>query len=186
MRIYFCEVALLESLITSKTRVKLLLKFFTNSHSRAYLRGLAEEFSESTNAIRHELNNLAGAGYLISKENGRTIEYRANKKHPLFPELQSAVHKYLGLDKIVDNVVRKLGEVKMAFVTGDYAEGRDTGIIDLVLVGKIDKNILELCVEKAEGLIKRKLRTLVLSVEEYKRVGETLLPDKAIWLWQEE
>jgi NTP pyrophosphatase (non-canonical NTP hydrolase) len=48
----------LDALITSKTRVKMLLKFFTNGTSSAYLRGLAEEFGESTNAIRHELNNV--------------------------------------------------------------------------------------------------------------------------------
>jgi DNA-binding transcriptional regulator PaaX len=74
---------MLDTLITSKTRIKMLLKFFTNSTASAYLRGLAEEFGESTNSIRHELNNLSKAGYLVSQEDGRTIQYRANTNHPL-------------------------------------------------------------------------------------------------------
>ena len=54
---------MLDSLITSKTRVK-LLKFFMNPETRSYLRSLAEEFGESTNAVRVELNRLEKAGIL--------------------------------------------------------------------------------------------------------------------------
>jgi hypothetical protein len=174
---------MLESLITSKTRVKLLLKFFSNTNSTSYLRSLAAEFGESSNAVRVELNKLSEAGYLLSQENGRTIEFKANVKHPLFPELKSVVHKYLGLDKIVDKVIKKLGKVYLAFITGDYAIGKDTGIIDLVLVGEIDQDNLRRLVRKAEELIKRKLRTLVLSRSEYKKLKSTLNTDKALWLW---
>lgn len=175
---------MLEALITSKTRVKLLLKFFSNKHSKSYLRSLAEEFGESTNAVRHELNNLSKAGYLLSNENGRTIEYSANTEHPLYPEVKNLVRKYLGIDHIVENVIKKLGVVQMAFIVSDYAEGKDTGIIDLVLVGKIDKQILEGLIVKAEGLIKRKIRSLVLTLKEYKELKETLAPEKALWLWR--
>jgi len=38
---------MLEALITSKTRIKLMPKFFLNSASTGYLRGLASEFGES-------------------------------------------------------------------------------------------------------------------------------------------
>ncbi len=162
----------------------MLLKFFSNSHSTAYLRSLAEEFGESTNSVRLELNNLANAGFLTSSENGRTIEYTANTRHPLFPELKSLVHKYLGLDKIVENVVKKLGKVQMAFVTGDYAEGNDSGIIDLVLVGEIKEEKLKDLVVKAEKLIRRKVRTLVLTESEYIELEHTLHPERALWLWQ--
>lgn len=177
---------MLDTLITSKTRVKILLKFFTNSNSTAYLRSLATEFGESTNSVRLELNNLSEAGYLTSAENGRTIEYRANKRHPLFPEIKSVVHKYLGLDKIVEMLVDKLGRVDKAFVTGDYAKGIDSGIIDLVLVGDINTTKLDIYCKKCEELIKRKLRTLVLSDLEYQKLNTTLAPDQAIWLWGDE
>jgi len=75
---------MLESLITSKTRLRLLVKFFINAANQGHLRGLAEEFSESTNAIRKELNNLSEAGYLEKEAIRNTISYRANIKHPLF------------------------------------------------------------------------------------------------------
>ena len=41
---------MIDSLISSKTRIKLLMKFFLNPGVTSYLRGLADEFGESTNA----------------------------------------------------------------------------------------------------------------------------------------
>jgi DNA-binding transcriptional ArsR family regulator len=179
----------LETLITSKTRLKMLLKFFLNSHTSAYLREMAKEFGESTNAIRHELNNLTEAGYLVTYEEGRSILYRANTQHPLYTEVKNLVHKYMGIDKILDNVVhqvlKRLGSLQLAFITGDYAKGRDSGIIDLVLVGKLDQAYLQECVNKVEKLIHRKVRTLVLTAEEFEYNRATLNPDKALVLWKE-
>ncbi|MEQ9413400.1 MAG: winged helix-turn-helix domain-containing protein [Cyclobacteriaceae bacterium] len=180
---------MLDTIITSKTRLKMLLKFFSNSQATAYLREMAKEFGESTNSIRHELNNLSEAGYLLSREEGRNIYYSANTNHPLYPEIKTLIHKYLGFDKIMDNVVNKvlsrLGNLKLALITCDYAAGRDTGIIDLVMVGSIDKEYLMKCVEKVEKLIHRKVRTLVLSEREFKVNKESLHADRALLLWKE-
>jgi hypothetical protein len=168
----------------------MLLKFFLNSHSKAHLRGLAEEFGESTNSIRHELNNLSKAGYLVSEGKGNIIEYSANIEHPLYPELKMLIHKYMGIDKILDNIVNKmitrLGQLEMAFITGDYADGKDSGIIDLVLVGEINSKNLHGYVEKAEGMMKRRIRTLVLSGDEFEKNKKSLHADTALWLWKRE
>ena len=90
---------MLDTLITSKTRIKLLMKFFMNPDIRAYLRELASEFGESTNSIRVELNRLSKAKLLSSKNAGRTIEYRANTKHTLFHEIHSLVENTWVLTK---------------------------------------------------------------------------------------
>jgi len=178
----------LEHLITSRTRVKMLLKFFLNSHAKAHLRGLADEFGESTNAIRHELNNLSKAGYLVANGKGNMIEYSANIEHPLYPELKNLIHKYTGIDKIIGNIINKmisrLGKLEMALITGDYANGKDSGLIDLVLVGEINEPNLHGYVKKAEALIHRKIRTLVLSKEEFEKNKENLKSATALWLWK--
>lgn len=174
---------MLDSLITSKTRVKLILKFFLNPETRAYLRGLSEEFGESTNGIRVELNRLADAGLLETSENGRTILYGANKKHPLFPELHSLVKKYLGIDQLIDNILAQLGSIELAFVTGDYARGIDSGIIDIVIVGSIDHSYLQSLIQKVEKIINRKFRSLVLTNAEFRRLRDTLHIEDALPVW---
>jgi len=175
----------LDSLITSKTRIKLLLKFFLNQENQAYLRGLADEFGESTNSVRVELNRLTKAGLLEIESDGRTKLYKANKNHPLFPELNSVVRKYLGIDKLVESVLQNLGRVELAMITGDYAKGKDTGIIDLMLVGNINKDYLNTLIEKAEFHIKRKVRTLVLNVEEYNGLKNRLNLEQSVIIWQD-
>lgn len=173
---------MLDSLITSKTRVKLLLKFFMNSGTSSYLRGLAEEFDESTNGVRVELNRLTEAGFLQTEAKGRTKQYRANTKHPLFGEIHNLVKKYLGIDK-VEYFISRLGNVKVAFITGDYAKGMDTGVIDLVVVGDINDYYLTKYTAKTEEAISRKIRTLVLTEAEYVRLRSTLKLDEALLIW---
>jgi hypothetical protein len=171
----------LDTLITSKTRLKMLLKFFFNSTSTAYLRGLAEEFGESTNSIRHELNNLSRAGYLVSQEEGRTIKYRANTDHPLYNEVRSLVHKYLGIDKIIENILKQIGDLEYAFIVGDYAVGKDSGTIELVLVGDINKTYLAKLVAKAKSFLHRNVSTRIISSAEFKKEKQEFANALLIW-----
>ena len=177
---------MLDTLITSKTRLKLLLKFFSNANTQSYLRRLADEFGESTNAVRVELNRLSEAKYLDSYHKGNTIVYKANKEHPLFPEISNIVAKYLGLDRLIEEVIMKLGDLDQAWVVGDYARGDDSGLIDLVLVGKIDETFLQNLVHKAESMIHRKIRTLILQDSELPLFEKKLQLDKAIILYSKE
>jgi DNA-binding transcriptional ArsR family regulator/DNA-directed RNA polymerase subunit K/omega len=174
---------MLDYLITSKTRVKLILKFFLNVEMKAYLRSLADEFGESTNAVRVELNRLTEAGLLESENEGRTKVYRANRRHALFDDLHSIVKKYIGIDRLIEEVIWKLGNVELALITGDYAKGIDSGIIDLVIVGRVDKVYLQGLVEKAEELIHRKIRTLVLSREDFEKLSNNFKQEKALVVW---
>jgi len=149
---------LLDSLVTSKTRIKLLLKFFSNSSNAAYLRELADEFGESTNSVRVELNRLTVAGLLKAEPAGNTILYKADVGNPIYNEIKRIVSKYLGFDQIIENVLQRIGNLELAVVIGDYAQGNDSGIIDLRLVGDIDTNYLQQLIPKAEKLIHRKIR----------------------------
>jgi hypothetical protein len=150
---------MLDSLITSKTRLRLLVKFFINAANRGHMRGLAEEFNESTNSIRKELNNLSEAGYLEKQAEQNRVSYRANVRHPLFSALQNIVHKYLGLDTIVETVLSRMGEVEQVVLTGDYAEGRDSGLIEVTIVGPaLNEEYLEQLGPKVEGVIGRRVQ----------------------------
>ena len=161
------------TLITSKTRIKLLLKFFLNPGNSAYLRGLESEFEESSNAIRLELNRLTEANMLDTEVVGNRKLFKVNQAHPLFSEIKSIVQKYYGLDVVIDQIARKLGNLKSVYLTGDIAKGKDSGIIDLVLVGDIDQTYLLRLIAKVEKLIKRKIRFLIYTIDEYKNQNET-------------
>jgi predicted transcriptional regulator len=174
---------LFSGLISSKTRIKLLVRFFFNPATRAYLRELAKEFKVSTNSVREELNQLTKTKLLTSEKNGRSVYYRANTEHPLFPELRSMVGKVMGLDQVMDSIISRLGDLEKAYLIDDYAEGKDTGIIDLVLVGDIDQYHLNDLTRKTERYVKRKIRTIVLTREEFEDFMPALeeRPHLVVW-----
>jgi len=176
--------SLLSSLITSKARVKILMRLFLNPDRDAYLRELADEFGMSTGLLSEELKQLKGAGFLEAEKNGRQIHYRANRKHPLFNELNSMVRKALGMDRILDSIVERLGNLEAAYLIDDYAEGKDTGIIDLVLVGDIDQANLSDLVTKTEKYIGRKIRTLCLDPEEFASMSGLFAGRPLLLLWE--
>ena len=165
----FKHQILIKTLITSKTRVKLLLKFFLNPQNSAYLRGLSEELEESTNAVRLELNRLESANMLISSRNGNKKMFKVNKSHPLFKDVNQIVRKYLGIDVIIDNILKGLGEPTKIFLTGDLAEGRNSDLVDIILIGTINKNYLNEVIEKTEKLIERKIRYIAYTEEEFSK-----------------
>ncbi len=159
---------MIHSLITSKTRIKLLLRFFLNPDSSGYLRQLATDFNESTNSIRVELNKLSKAHVIDMTHEGRNKVYRANPSHPLFNEIRNIVLKSTGIDRVIENIIHKIGDIELAFIRGDYAKGNDSGLIDLVLVGnQLNQTELERVRRKTETLIDRKITILVLSQKEY-------------------
>ena len=117
------------------------------------------------------------------EKNGRQIQYMANQEHPLFPELKSMVAKVLGIDYVIDDFVRRLGDWDKAHLIDDYAEGKDTGIIDLVLVGNIVHYHLNDLSRKTERYIKRKIRTIVLSKDEYNNLLPELSKRSCLLIW---
>lgn len=147
---------MLESLITSKTRLKLLIKFFVSASNQGYLRGLADEFQESTNAIRKELNQLEDAGFLTKKSDKNKIFYRANTTHSLFKPLQKLIHTFLGIDELVDHVLAQAGDIQSVSLIGDYAKGLDSGQIEVLVLGKNlnEAYLLQLAAKVTEKLKK--------------------------------
>ena len=153
---------MLGSLITSKTRLRMLIKFFISAANNGYLNGLANEFNESTNSIRKELNNLSSAGYLLkSKQNNRVI-YNANTSHPMFAVLQKIVRQHLGIEEIVEAVIGRIGDVDQIALSGDYARGIDSGNIEIIINGlDVNEDYLNSIKPKIKKKIGREVSFLV-------------------------
>ncbi len=160
------------------------MRLFLNPERHAYLRELSEEFSASPSQVREELRQLSEAGFLSSEKNGRQIHYCANQQHPLFSELNSMVRKALGMDHILESILSRLGNLDAAYLVGDYAEGKDSGIMDLILVGDIDQANLTDLVRKAEKYIGRKIRTLTMETGEFKAMEQAFEKKPLLLLWK--
>ena len=149
---------MLDQLITSRTRLRLLIKFFVSHANKGHLNGLATEMGESTNSIRKELNHLFGAGYLIKNKNNNKVVYSVNSKHPLYDTLRKVVFKHLGLEDIVDTILDRIGDVSKIVLIGDYARGVDSGSIEIFIIGdQLNTDYISNLESKIEKLISRKV-----------------------------
>ena len=125
--------------------------------------------------MKEELDNLSATGYLEKEQRGNSIYYKANTKHPIFPEIHSIVKKHFGIDKILDRILNDLGKVDAVYALDDYASGRDSGIIDLLIVGAVDMDKIQGMKRSAEMEIKRKIRLMVMTAQEFDESRDMIL-----------
>ena len=169
---------LLAPLITSKTRLKLLTRFFLNQSVDGYLQGLSKELDENTNSIRLELNRLEKAGLLTSKTKGRRKLYSVNTTHPLTSDLTSIVRKVSGIDALVERVTANLPSLEQVWVCGDLAKGLPSEYIEAILIGVgLDRSYIKRLTDKAQSLSGK---TITVKVEEIELNGVK----KGLLVWQ--
>ncbi|MFC2118135.1 ArsR family transcriptional regulator [Bacteroidota bacterium] len=158
-----------------------------NSKSSSYLRSLEAEFGVSTNAIRIELNKFEKAGLLQSQFVGNKKLFRANTKHPLFQDIHNILLKQYGIDGIVETVVKNLGKLEMIFLTGSFANGINSEIIDLIFVGdEVNEAYLLELIHKAKKFVKRKVKYLLMKVDEFVEFREKKKDENFLLLWKRE
>jgi hypothetical protein len=130
-----------------------------------HLRGLAEEFGESTNSIRKELNNLCEAGLILKTEDKNRVDYQANPNHAFFTNLQDLIQKYLGLDKLIFAVLERMGQVNQIALVGDYARGINSGRIEVEITGnQLNEDYLENVSTKLKSLIDKEVVFQIKSI----------------------
>jgi len=175
---------MLSSLVTSQTRVKLLIKFFLNSNTRAHLRGLESELGESSNSIRIELNRFESAGLLKSLWDGNRKLYQANREHPLFSDIHSIILKETGIDRVIEKVIHRIGNPLFVYLTGDFARGKDSSVIELILVGEeIDREYLDRKIIQAEELCGRKVCCKIYNPAEAEEQLAEYKPGDIFLIW---
>lgn len=166
---------MLETLISSKTRIKLLLKLFLNSNNKGYLRGMEDEFGDNSNAVRLELNRLEKAGMLTSEMEGNKKMFKANKDHPLFLEIHKILLKHTGIETIINRVITQIGDVEKVYLKGKLATGLDSNLLEIEFIGHPNIQYLSELTLRAEGMIGKKISYSVIENEVASAIGQKLL-----------
>ncbi len=130
---------MLNDLIISKVRVKLLEIFFSAPNQIFHVRELVRKAKEEINAVRRELLHLEKAGMVRKEPRANRLYYSLRKDYPLYFDLLNLITKMTGLGgQILKNKI-KLGRVKLAMIAGAFARGKAAGSdqVDLLIVGQV-------------------------------------------------
>jgi len=92
--------------------------------------------------------------------------------------------KETGIDRVIEKVIHRLGNLLCVYLTGDFARGMDSQVIELILVGAdIDREYLARKIVQAEEMVGRKVSYIVLEPEEAKSYLTYLKPADLLPLW---
>ncbi|MDO9539941.1 MAG: nucleotidyltransferase domain-containing protein [Methanocalculus sp.] len=162
---------MLEALIPSKTRVKLLTLFLLNPESAFFIREISRMTEENMNSVRRELSNLESFGLLIKEKRGIQHYFTVNKNFFLYEDLQRIVLKSEGVAGIIRENLQSLGDIQSAFIYGSFAQGGAgaKSDIDIFIIGVIDEERLITLVSECEEELNREINYTLMLPDEFTR-----------------
>jgi len=162
---------MLEQLFGSQTRIKLLHVFLSNPEEKYFVRELTRALDSQINAVRRELENLEDLGIIMIVEEGeeksRRKFYQSNSKFVLFPELKSIFQKsQFLLEKKFAKAMKRIGKIYYLALTGSFVGDKNIPI-DVLVVGRINKNKFLKILKGFEKDLKREINYTLLEKEEF-------------------
>ncbi len=162
----------LSSALFNKTRYSVLSLLFVNDDNSFYLREIIAELGLGRGAVQRELAQLCEVGLVLRSRRGNQVFYQANKESPIFPELKSLMVKTAGVSDTIKAALSPLEDnIKLAFIYGSFAEGKDnaTSDIDLLIVGSVTMRKLVSALQGAQRTLGREINPAVYGIDEFRR-----------------
>ena len=130
---------LLTEIFSSRVRAELFRLLFGIGPEELHMRELERRTGCAIGTIQTELKKLLRLGLVSSRRDGNRLYYKANRQHPLYPELRGLVLKTVGLVDVLQSALAKDAGIRVAFVFGSIArQEEETGSdIDLMVIGRL-------------------------------------------------
>lgn len=161
---------LLEDIIISRVRVKMLQLFLSHPGTIFHVRDIVRKIGEEINAVRRELAHMEAAGMVSKEHRANRLFYTFRKEYPLYYELLELIGKTSGLGFDILKHKAKLGKLKFVMMSGRYLRGRERKSptdVDMLIVGSVVLAELGQLVKAEEVRRERELNYTVMSEEEF-------------------
>jgi len=160
------------NLLLGQTRGQILALLLGAPDEPFFLRQIARQIGASAGTAHRELNLLADAGLILRSVLGSQVFYRANRDHPIFPELRALLAKTLGVFELMKRALAPLSpRIEFAFVYGSVARGDDKAAsdIDLMVVGRVSLDEILDALGPLEKQLRRPVNPTIYSLKDLKQ-----------------
>lgn len=113
---------MLRTIITSKTRRKILELFFHNPAEQYYLRQIVRVIDEEVNAVKRELDILSAGKVLLKEKRQNKVFYILNKSYIFYDDFLKIFTKTTDLAVQIYDKITKIGRVKFAVVSNKFSK----------------------------------------------------------------
>ncbi len=170
----------LADLLSSKVKAEVFRLLFGLQSQPLHLREMERRSGLAVATVRQELGRLTRIGLVEARPDGNRTYYAAREDHPLYSEISGLVLKTSGLADLLRNALRKEKGIRVAFVFGSLAQGREQAHsdVDLFSVGTVTLRQLSKLLTAATEKLGREINPNVFTLEEFrrrKRIGEHFL-----------
>ena len=159
---------MLNKLIASSARVKILKLLLLNEEKRYYQREIADLVELPVRAIQRESARLTEIGLLHRIEDGNRVYFQADSTCPIFPELKLILLKTIALEVLLNQALAGDEQIQVAFIYGSYAANRETATsdVDLFVVGSISGRTLSAALGPVQAEIQREINYHLVTLED--------------------
>lgn len=161
---------MLEDIIISRVRVKMLSLFLSHPGTIIHVRDIVRKVGEEINAVRRELAHMEKAGMVTKEQRANRLFYTFRKDYALYFELLELVGKTSGLGYDIYKNKAKLGKIKYAMISGRFLRNipkHSSTDVDLLIVGNVVLPELAQLVKQEEVRRNRELNYTVMTEEEF-------------------
>jgi len=164
--------------ILSKSKADLLGLFFTNPEKSFYIQEIGRILDKNPGTFQRTLNNLISEGILTSEFKGNLRFIKVNKNCPIYDELKSIIFKTVGIQGSIKRILKKIGNISLAFIYGSYAKSKEniSSDVDLFIIGEPDEGNLIKELDDLEEKLKREINYKLYSYSDFKKEVEEKEP----------
>lgn len=157
--------------IRSKLRRRLLTHYFTHPGEKYYVREIAAILNLDPGNLSKEFRKLTQEGLFREERKGRIKLYLLNPHYPLYPEIKQIIFKTEGVEGSLKKLTHEFPEIKLAFIYGSYAQGKEkaSSDIDLVIVGNPERKLLTSEIRNLEEQLQREINFNLYPWPEFKQ-----------------
>ncbi len=160
---------MLQHIIPSKARRKILELFFHNPEEHYYLRKIVRDIGEEVNAVKRELDILTDEKLLQRERRLNKIFYSLNKNYHLYDEFMRIFTKTGTLALSVYKNVPKLGKLKFISLSTKYPKRIPIkeDEIYLLAIGVVVVPELDSILKEEEKFFGKEINYSVMNEEEF-------------------
>jgi predicted nucleotidyltransferase len=166
------QLSNLSELFPNPALVEVLSLFLLHPENEFYQRGIAEATGNALRQVQRALKRIERAGLVTKTRRGNMVYYKAERMHPAFEDLKHVFLKTVALGDVLREALGPLAnKVKLAFIFGSLAQGRETAQsdIDLFLVGELSLKELIKLLGPVISELGREFNPVVYPPDEFKK-----------------
>jgi predicted nucleotidyltransferase len=171
IRCLMSNIHTLMDLLFPSARQRVLATLLLQPDEGFHLRELARLAGSHAGTLGRELDKLVASGLVQRQARGNQVVYRADRGHPLYPELAALFRKTHGVTAALREALAPVAaQVRVALLFGSMARGTHTASsdVDVLVIGDVTFSALVTALHPTQQMLGREINPVLYTPGEFR------------------